>query len=225
MEEVKDFNDELEKLLNDIRKGISQLQKLKGEDKNTRVAHIQGRIARAKQVIRSFKVELREIPKTEGEPWSRKCKEHSDTLNELIKELEWKQEKDDLMGGATKKDIDSMSADEVLDKAANIQDKSMQATERMLQNIEQSKGVAADTSAKLVEQTEKLKKIDEGIQQVESNLKQAQQQLKSFVRRMGTDKLIMCFILLIVIGIIFVIVWSATHKHSKTNVPSQLKPS
>jgi len=40
MDEVKDFNDELEKLLNDIRKGISQLQKLKGDDKNTKVAYI-----------------------------------------------------------------------------------------------------------------------------------------------------------------------------------------
>lgn len=85
--------------------------------------------------------------------------------------------------------------------------------------------MAADINKKLAEQTEKLRKIDEGLEDVQANLKGAARQLRSFARRLATDKLIIVFIFLILGGIIFVIVWSATHKGAKSSVVEYLIPN
>ena len=76
----------------------------------------------------------------------------------------------------------------------------MAAVKRMQQNIEASKNVGASTAAALADHKEKLKKIDEDINKVGSNLQRADLLLRQFVRKLVTDKIIMAFMLLIIIG-------------------------
>jgi len=118
-----------------------------------------------------------------------------------------------------------MTADEVLDIAANTQVQSLDALDRIANTVNDTREVGANTMESLHGQTEQLRRVDEGISEVQSNLKLASKQLRAYVRRMATDKILVAFMALIVIGIIFVIVWSATHKNSSTSVPDQLQPT
>jgi len=124
-----------------------------------------------------------------------------------------------------KRNLDAMTADEVLDIGKKTQAASLDSLGRTINTIEMSKQVASETAQKLHEQTDQLKKIDEDISEIQANLKMAGKELRAFARKIATDKLIMGFIVLIIIGIIFVIVWSIVHPKAKTSVPDAFKPN
>jgi len=228
-DELRDLESELEKLCQDIRKGIDGLAKLNAAEKTNKVSYLQGRINRAKQVYRNFKLELRDLPKVDADPWNKKAKDYMDQINKLGQDLSWSQDKDTMNanGGPTAtQDPDSMTTKQVLEKAENIQKKDLEGLDRVLNNIEQTKETGVAIGEKLATQTEQLQKVQEGIQEVQSYLKLAGKELRAFSRRVATDKLIMSFVCLIVIGIIFIIVWSAVKGNkSNTNVPDSILPT
>jgi len=216
----------LERLCAEIRKGIDGLAKIKGQDRGTKITFLQNRIARAKQVFRSFKVELRDVPKAEAEPYVRKMKDYNENINQLIQDLTWASEKADLMDGAPvkEKDLDNMTADQIVEVGAKKQDESIKSLDRTLQTIEASKGVASDTAQQLSQQTDQLRRIGEGVDEVEINLKEASRQLRSFARRIATDKIIMLMMLLVVLAIIVVIILSIVKPGATKVNTDQFKP-
>jgi len=222
-DELRDLETELEKLVADIRKGIDGLAKLSTTEKQNKVSYLQGRINRAKQVYRNFKLELRDLPKVEADPWNKKAKDYMDQINKLSQDLSWSQDKDSMNvngGPPATQDPDAMTTKQILEKAENIQKKDLEGVDRILQNIEQTKETGVAIGENLAKQTEQLGKVNEGIQEVQSYLKLAGKELRAFSRRVATDKLIMSFVCLIVIGIIFIIVWSAVKGNkANTNVP------
>jgi len=222
-DELRDLETELEKLVADIRKGIDGLAKLSTTEKQNKVSYLQGRINRAKQVYRNFKLELRDLPKVDADPWNKKAKEYMDQINKLSQDLSWSQDKDSMNvngGPPATQDPDAMTTKQILEKAENIQKKDLEGVDRILQNIEQTKETGVAIGEGLAKQTEQLGKVNEGIQEVQSYLKLASKELRAFSRRVATDKLIMSFVCLIVIGIIFIIVWSAVKGNkANTNVP------
>jgi len=97
--------------------------------------------------------------------------------------------------------------------------------DRTLQTIEQAKETGVEIGTTLAQQTEQLQKVGEGIKEVQQYLKLASKELRAFARRVATDKLIMSFICLIVLGIIFIIIWSAVKgNNANTNVPDSFTP-
>jgi len=226
---LKDYDEEMEKLFSDIRSGLNELKptkkgksKLTDSERNSKIAYINSRINRCKQVLRSYKVDLRSLEKATAQPYEVKSNTYKDAINSLIQDLNWVQE-NELLGtnGPDRRNLDAMTSDEVLDKAKQTQEKSKDHLEEILRTTATTKEVGSETAAKLHEQTEKLKTIDEGVSEVQTNLKLAAKQLRSFARRVATDKLIMVFIVLIIIAVIFVIIWSATHKSSKAVLPPE----
>jgi len=226
-----DYDNEMESLFGDIQSCLKQLKPAKGKSKLTdaersaKISHVDGRIKRCKQVLRSYKVDLRSLDKSIANPYEVKANNYKDTINQLIQDLNWVQENELLGDKPGKKNVDSMTADEVLDQAKKTQEKSLTSLDDTLRTIEETKAVGSETSNKLKSQTEQLRKVESGIQEVQSNLKLASKQLSAFARKLATDKLIMGFIVLIIIGIIFIIVWSATHKKKSGPVETYISPN
>eukprot|EP01118_Nematostelium_gracile_P003554 TRINITY_DN14120_c0_g1_i1.p1 TRINITY_DN14120_c0_g1~~TRINITY_DN14120_c0_g1_i1.p1 ORF type:complete len:226 (+),score=62.22 TRINITY_DN14120_c0_g1_i1:88-765(+) len=218
-EELTDFDQELTKLIAEIRKGIDTLHK--APNRQEQVGYLNGRINRAKQVFQSYKVELRDIPKIDQGPWQNKAKEHQNSINDLVQDLSYAQEKAELMkqkkGEVKPKTTDEMTADEILDKGAKIQEGDLARLASINDTVNETEALADEMAIKLKEQTEQLGRVDEGVDTVAANLKQAEKQLRAFVRRMATDKLIMAFIVLIIIGIIVIIIVTAV-KGKKTRL-------
>jgi len=212
-EELKDLEAELEKLCQDIRKGIDGLVKMKAAEKTNKVTYLQSRISRAKQVYRNFKLEMRDLSKVDQDPWNKKAKDFMDQINKLSADLNWSaDDKEALMGNGqapAQQDPDSMTTKQVLEKASNIQKTDINALDNVLQTIEQTKETGVEIGNRLGQQTESLQKTIEGVQEVQQYLKIASKELRAFARRVATDKLVMSFICLIVVGIIFVIIWQS----------------
>ncbi|KAL0225668.1 hypothetical protein P9112_012992 [Eukaryota sp. TZLM1-RC] len=92
----------------------------------------------------------------------------------------------------------------------------------MLHNIE---GQAVVTADELASQTGVLENVHQHQQELRSELKIAEHQLRVFLRTMMTDKFIMMVLLLIVLGLLFIIVYSIINPDANTNVPDEFKPS
>lgn len=233
-EEVQDYDDELQELCAEIEGSIEAIKKAQKRGKSDpaqrekELEHINGRITRAKNVCASMKMEIRELSLAQAEPFNKKWSQYKENINQyiqvmsgsmirdrigiliFIQDLNWIAEN---ANAPTKgpqpqkaKTLDEMTSDEILVKAKSRQEESIKTVDNMLVTIEETKGVATATAVKLNDQTNQLKEIGAQVEEVRLNLKQANRQLRAFARRLGTDKIFMGFMVLIVLGIVAIII-------------------
>jgi SNARE protein len=226
-EEIRYYEEELSELVTEIQKGLDGLTKpkLTAAVKIERITEISSRLQRAKQVLHSFKVEMRDLPREHKAEYEIKSREFQQRLTTMHGEVQgMKQEAERQAIGV--RTVDEMTTQEVLDEAGKVQSQSLSAVERMKRQIEESKQVGAATAARLQGQTEQLKNIDVDIQKVSSNLKRADLLLRAFMRKMVTDKIIMVFMCLILIGVLTIIVWKIVDpkgvEDANLNVPDEV---
>lgn len=99
-----------------------------------------------------------------------------------------------------------MTARELVDEAKNVQQESLQSTNRAKQVLEHTIQIGTDTSDALKRQTDMLQNVDSNLDAIESNLKRAEKQIRVFLRRMATDKIILALLLLVVLSVVISIV-------------------
>lgn len=112
-------------------------------------------------------------------------------------------------GAAAGFDAQNATAGQTLDEAQRIQGKDLDAVKRMQRVVANTEGVAANTMETMQAQTEQIGKIHQDLEEIDDTLKMAQTELSRFMRRMATDKVILLFIGLIVIGILVIILLNA----------------
>lgn len=230
-EEILYYAQELDSIIIDINNKMKGVAKSKGEKRAQQVTDTQDRINRAKQVLHSFKIELRELnePILRGE-YEAKGKEYSTTLQTLISDLQWQKsegDREDLLSGhSNEMNVDNMGASELIDEGKKVQEQSSKSVKNSKKMIEQSKKVGQETAVKLKQQTEQLTNIDNDIQKVESNLMRGDVQLRLIGKKLMTDKIVMVFMCLIFIGIIAIICIHLMYPDdSEFNVPDRILPN
>eukprot|EP00033_Pygsuia_biforma_P001385 GCRY01001567.1.p1 GENE.GCRY01001567.1~~GCRY01001567.1.p1 ORF type:complete len:229 (+),score=43.87 GCRY01001567.1:227-913(+) len=208
-EEIKDYDEQIISLFEEIQGCIDKAAELSGQQKSNEVLQATNRFKRAQQVFHSFRLEFFELEKgrPEQKNYEKKLKEHKQRLAQLERDIEWA--KSDALVGGSRPDngVDDMSAMEVIDAAKKVQDESKDSIARSQRKIHETQEIGAETSVKLKSQTEQLGRIQEDVRKVESNLKRADRQIRVFMRRMATDRIILFFLLLIVIGVVVIIVY------------------
>jgi len=205
-EEITYYEEELQEVIGEVQKGLDGLRRLGAAAKSERVAELDSRLKRAKQVLHSFKVELRDLPRERSAEFDIKAREFHQRLQAMHGELQnAKQEAERAQVGV--RTVDEMTTQEVLSEAGKVQDQSMNALGRMKAQIAQTKEVGVATSVQLKAQTEQLKNIDTDIMKVKSNLSRADLLIRAFMRKVMTDKIIMAFMLLIFIGVIVIVIY------------------
>lgn len=80
--------------------------------------------------------------------------------------------------------------------------------------------IGQETAVALRGQTEKMKNIYSTVSELDSELGRANKVLRSFIRGAATDKLTLCFILLLVCGIIAVIVVKVVNNQQSSATPA-----
>eukprot|EP00004_Rigifila_ramosa_P008585 TRINITY_DN1983_c1_g1_i1.p1 TRINITY_DN1983_c1_g1~~TRINITY_DN1983_c1_g1_i1.p1 ORF type:complete len:232 (-),score=73.50 TRINITY_DN1983_c1_g1_i1:48-743(-) len=227
-DDIDEYDKQLNKLLDDANKALEQVQKLKGVDRSEKLNLVADLLERANLAYRSFKVEMVELSKEDKKVYDLKLKDHKARIDKGQADLKWaKQESDHaalMQGAGGDLRTDHMTQKEIIQAAGQIQDQSIDSLARSKQMVASAQAIGSDTAATLREQTEQLKRIDKGIDEVESNLKLADKQMRAFMRRMMTDKMIMCLLCLAVFGVVAVIIWSAVDSKSKTNTPDEFTP-
>lgn len=205
-EEITYYDEELTELIRNIEDAIDGLPKKRQNAKAEVIHEAEERMKRAKQVLHSFKVEMRELPRDQLQAFEQKHKEHHDRLQALNGDIQIVKGEVDRQNLGVRS-IDEMTAHEILDVASKTQDQSLASVNRMKQRIEESKQVGTATAEQLRSQTEQLKNIDVDIMKVKSNLNRADVLIRAFVRKMMTDKIILVLVCLIFLGVIGIIVY------------------
>ncbi len=171
-----------------------------------RINELQGRLTRAKQVLHSFKVEMRDLPRELVPQYDGVYNDFHERLQVMHGELSAALQ-DAQRASLGVRTVDEMSTQEVLKEASSVQEKSLQSIGRMRQQIEVSKEVGAQTAIRLKDQTEQMKAIDTDVMKVKSNLSRADLLIRAFMRKMMTDKIIMGFMCLIFVGVVVIIIY------------------
>ena len=112
-------------------------------------------------------------------------------------------------GAAAGFDAEHATAGQMLDEAQAIQAKDLDAVKRMQRLVANTEEGAANTMETLQQQTEQIGKIHQDLEEIDDTLKLAQGELSRYMRRLATDKVILGFIGLIVIGILVIIILHA----------------
>jgi hypothetical protein len=75
MDELEDFDEELQEQIEDAKKALKALEKgnLVGRERATKVDFVHGRIKRCKVLIKSMNLELRDLSRMEQDPWKKVC--------------------------------------------------------------------------------------------------------------------------------------------------------
>ncbi|KAL6008827.1 putative plant SNARE 13 [Asimina triloba] len=99
-----------------------------------------------------------------------------------------------------------MNNQELIDAGRNTMDETDQAIERSKKAVEQTIEVGAQTAVALKGQTEQMGRIVNELDTIQFSIKKASQLVKEIGRQVATDKCIMLFLLLIVLGVIAIII-------------------
>ena len=98
---------------------------------------------------------------------------------------------------------------EVASEALRIQQDNKNITKQIISTLDETKDIGMQNLEELDRQNQVIKSIGSKVLGLRSDVKRAGNLLRQFRRRMMTDKLIVCFIFLVVVGIAFCIIYAA----------------
>lgn len=184
---------------------------LSKENKEAEFKKIKADMDKARTLLQTYKVELRELSQHEAREFENKLRKHQEALAEIDRNLVFARtmaDKAALMEGNTaeaRAPGEGLSAAQLIEEAKKTQEQDSAALDRMARMVEDTEEVGIQTNVKLKAQTEQMKNINDDINTVAANMKRADKLLNQIGRRLMTDKLIACLLLLIVLGIIVLV--------------------
>eukprot|EP00286_Rhodomonas_abbreviata_P026922 CAMPEP_0181296896 /NCGR_PEP_ID=MMETSP1101-20121128/4947_1 /TAXON_ID=46948 /ORGANISM="Rhodomonas abbreviata, Strain Caron Lab Isolate" /LENGTH=288 /DNA_ID=CAMNT_0023401789 /DNA_START=243 /DNA_END=1106 /DNA_ORIENTATION=+ len=221
-EEVAFLDEEMTKIVEEIQAGLTKLQENKGTNVDRRMErtdHLKSRISRAKEILKQYHLEMQNV-KLEGgtafDSYQKKRLVHVETVDKLLKDVdvanraaERKELMADKAGRAVKSkkfEAGAAGADETIEHGKRVQEQTMGALERTEKLVEEMQGIGKETNEKLSQQTDQIKATNQDVNAVNEGINAAGKKVKDIARRLATDKMIMCMILMLILAIIGIIV-------------------
>ncbi|TQD69393.1 hypothetical protein C1H46_045074 [Malus baccata] len=121
----------------------------------------------------------------------------------------------------------AMSNQELINSGMKTMDETDQVIERSKKVVEQTVEVGTQTAVTLKGQTDQMGRIVNELDTIQFSIKKASQLVKEIGRQVATDKCIMLFLLLIVIGVIAIIVVKIVNPGNKNirDIPGLAPPA
>ncbi|KAE9023718.1 hypothetical protein PR003_g11629 [Phytophthora rubi] len=185
------------------------------------------------ELKKGFQLALRQAPRDQVVAFREKFEEHCARVEELSSEFRWakaEQERNGLFGdraaaSAGARVTNGLGNKELLDKTVDIQSKTEQSLMSTAKMVEQSKEVAAATAEVLRGQREHIVEITDAVMGIEDSLQRADRLIRSFARRMATDRVILLFTFLVIVGIAGIVGYKSVHPSDTTfYVPDEVTP-
>ncbi|XXG75702.1 hypothetical protein AAC387_Pa08g0219 [Persea americana] len=109
----------------------------------------------------------------------------------------------------------SMTNQQLVDRGNHMMDETDQAIDRTKKVVEDTINVGAETAAALKNQTDQMSRIVNELDSIHFSIKKASQLVKEIGRQVATDRCIMAFLFLIVIGVIAIIIVKLVNPNNK----------
>ncbi|KAJ8766379.1 hypothetical protein K2173_022438 [Erythroxylum novogranatense] len=230
-----------------VSNGFQKLDKIKDSNRQSKqLEELTGRMRECKRLIKDFD---REIKDEESKNPPEVTKQLNDEKQSMIKELNSyvalrktymntlgnkRVELFDMGAGASEPTAEenvqlasAMSNQELIDAGKKTMDETDQVIERSKKVVEQTIEVGTQTAVTLKGQTDQMGRIVNELDTIQFSIKKASQLVKEIGRQVATDKCIMLFLFLIVVGVIAIIVVKIVNPHNKDirDIPGLAPPA
>ena len=220
-EEIQVLDDEINSICTEVEDKLAAFRKkrkAKRKEKEEMCDDLHERMSRARDVYSTYRIELREVLKEKGKleftTWERKGHDNHKRIQMLVKEvqqLKTQIETDPLRPeDKDKQDPNTWQAQEVIQEAKRVQEKSYDSLARSTKLVASAEAMGAETAVSLKAQTEQMKSTQQNITEVNAGIQRADKVLKQIGRRIATDKMIACLVLVLLLAIVGLIVGKAT---------------
>ncbi|XP_068332789.1 novel plant SNARE 13 isoform X1 [Pyrus communis] len=230
-----------------LANGFQKLDKIKDSNRQSKqLEELTGKMRECKRLIKEFD---REIKDEESRNPPDVNKQLNDEKQSMIKELNSyvqlrktymnslgnkKVELFDMGAGVSEPTAEenvqmasAMSNQELINSGMKTMDETDQVIERSKKVVEQTVEVGTQTAVTLKGQTDQMGRIVNELDTIQFSIKKASQLVKEIGRQVATDKCIMLFLLLIVIGVIAIIVVKIVNPSNKNirDIPGLAPPA
>eukprot|EP00754_Rhynchopus_humris_P004727 Rhum_TRINITY_DN12381_c0_g2::Rhum_TRINITY_DN12381_c0_g2_i1::g.51494::m.51494 len=201
------YDDEIGELLDDIESKVAQIG---GANREALVLSAKENVKDCKKKLHSLKVEIRGLEQIEDKRhYEKKVSDKQSRLLQLQKQLKEKEDEgtNAVFGaGAGEEEDGRKEVRDVFTKIDKHQDASKAAVDRMIGKMADTEATGHQAAAALANQGEMLKDIDDDLDKLGDDIQRAKKELHAFARRMATDKLILCCLFLLVLGVVVAII-------------------
>jgi SNARE protein len=220
------FDDELRSLEEQIQSCLRQMDTTSGEQRQDKFNRATELLKVAQKTFHHFKVEIRQLEPPESTDFERRCREHNAQITALKEQLAAKRHEATAVpagggnghgsgspgpGGYEHVDEGRRQARETKDRIQGTQQSALDALKRIEGTVQATQEVGESAAQKLAEQTEQMHRMNAKLDKLDSEVDRAKGELNAFIRRMMTDKIILCFILLVIIAVVAVVAIKLTN--------------
>lgn len=214
------YEDDLRNQTDQIRELVNSLDKVGGDARAAKVQKAQQLIKTAMSNLHHFKVALRSSNDPDAPRLERRHAEITQQLTQLKEELQTKRTGGGGGGGGGSAASPTgvagaleSSGDPTRDQARDIagrvestQKSTISILKKAEQTVVETQEIGDEATNTLAKQTEQMKRINTKLDKMDSDVDRAKKEVSAFMRRMMTDKIIICFALLVLCAIIAVVV-------------------
>jgi SNARE protein len=219
--DVAIYDEELRSLADQIEQCLRAMDSLTGEARLTKFNKAADLLKLVEKSFHHFKFEIRTLEADyERDKYEAKCQNHKVLISQLKEQLAQKRKEPTRSAAGTDGGLDDpMVRDDGKGEARNVkksiqdtQSKALEALARAEATVQQTQDVGNEAATNLAGQTDQMRRMNETLDQLDSEVGRAKKELNAFVRRMMTDKIIICFGLLLVVGIAIFVIMKVVNK-------------
>jgi chromosome segregation ATPase len=241
MADIQYWDDALTQEIENIQQLLEEMEGYDDEEKMAELSIIEKELRKANATKRSLKMETRLVAdvgqRRQYENRLARLEEELGNLqadvraakdgvqrSALLKGSAANNNCDDSMAEFTNTEDAVRAGDDMLNKAAGLQDKTQESLDYTKNMVAESKEVGASTLTELQRQREVIERIDFEADRINDNLNRAEQLVKQFGKRMASDKFIQCFAVINVLMLVGVILYAVFGKGTTLGQPHGAPP-
>eukprot|EP00937_MAST-01D_sp_MAST-1D-sp2_P003657 g3657.t1 len=232
MSDITFTDEDLKEKVDELTEKVGIVSRAKGPDRENGIAQCDELLREVRDLKKGFNIELRHMPKGEKRrEYQEKLKGYDGRVQNAKDNLEWAKSqgnRQELLGSRqapAAADPRRMNNDEMLNALGKVNTKIDVGLDRTLQDAKMGLQIGKETAATLEEQGEQMESIQQDAKEIREHLRTADVLIKNFAKRMATDRVIQCFLFVVVILIVVIIVYAAMNPDQDTfSVPDEAKP-
>ncbi|AYV75536.1 MAG: hypothetical protein Terrestrivirus2_44 [Terrestrivirus sp.] len=206
------MSDTADDYFNEFDTLVAQIEKLIESNGKLNLNKIKEKRNRIDIIIKSISIELRELPTGLRTGYNIKLSDYKNILIDIDEDIKALDDVELIQHNIN--NINNMTTIEILGHAEEIQKKSLNSLANSKNIVDTTIDIGTTTLKDLEGQGKQLNRINNGVEVVDNNINRATRILRSIMRRMATDKLIMTFICLVILGIIALVIVLVLRKYN-----------
>ncbi|GFZ00861.1 putative plant snare 11 [Actinidia rufa] len=231
-EELAEIDGQIADIFRALSNGFQKLEKIKDSNRQSRqLEELTEKMRECKRLIKEFDREVKDL-EYKNDPATNKML--TEKKQSMVKELNsYVALKKQYASNLENKRVDlfegpdegygednvllasSMTNQQLMENGNRMMDETDQAIERSKKVVQDTVNVGTETAAALKAQTEQMSRIVNELDSIHFSIKKASQLVKEIGRQVATDRCIMAFLFLIVIGVIAIIIVKLVNPHNK----------